>query len=630
MVSFEKQDKKLVVPSALGNFGNAGGGSGSGMTPAEVQELIDASIETYDTEVQVDLEDIRENVSGNTDDIAELSASTVSLEQRVDAISLSGITSEISALSGTVSTLESGLDTLSGTTGNISSNVNTLSAATDNIRTNVENLSGATGAISGGLAALSGSVETLSASTASGLQTAENAASSAYTRADAAYALAEGLSFSVDISSVADAGEDWGEEDLAAAQRMVDYLSGKTIEEVGYVYVNDMTAGDRYVLTWIDVAGEVASFDCLNKTLFLNLLNVTGSTYEEAEPSGGGGGIEKVDTLPETAEEGDMVWLEGAVRTGYTILCVEDAGNEAWPWELDMQFFSVDGDEPRARFNGNIGRWVNFGDWTDGYSDILVRPRLSSGDMLLDVIDTSGEHTIGAGTNAVSITSNVDFPSKGCLYVYSGGKWYSKPTFEWVYDQSEALALLDKIRAGVEDFDLDNFVLRYTFNNVSREFKATVSAYYGVDFQASDDRGTNNGDWGRLSILNYRLDNEGNFVDIVGEHWIVSSDQIDMPRTEIIHIDSAGTITSTDGFNLLPNMYRVSTRIEFECEFDDKYSAAPLKWFYRQYEEVDGDTKLMYYLCVEIPIEGVVYKGIWKTAEYEWTEGMTPLSWVQV
>lgn len=629
MVSFEKQDKKLVVPSALGNFGNAGGGSGSGMTPAEVQELIDASIETYDTEVQVDLEDIRENVSGNTDDIAELSASTVSLEQRVDAISLSGITSEISALSGTVSTLESGLDTLSGTTGNISSNVNTLSAATDNIRTNVENLSGATGAISGGLAALSGSVETLSASTASGLQTAENAASSAYTRADAAYALAEGLSFSVDISSVADAGEDWGEEDLAAAQRMVDYLSGKTIEEVGYVYVNDMTAGDRYVLTWIDVAGEVASFDCLNKTLFLNLLNVTGSTYEEAEPSGGGG-IEKVDTLPETAEEGDMVWLEGAVRTGYTILCVEDAVNEAWPWELDMQFFSVDGDEPRARFNGNIGRWVNFGDWTDGYSDILVRPRLSSGDMLLDVIDTSGEHTIGAGTNAVSITSNVDFPSKGCLYVYSGGKWYSKPTFEWVYDQSEALALLDKIRAGVEDFDLDNFVLRYTFNNVSREFKATVSAYYGVDFQASDDRGTKNGDWGRLSILNYRLDNEGNFVDIVGEHWIVSSDQIDMPRTEIIHIDSAGTITSTDGFNLLPNMYRVSTRIEFECELDDKYSAAPLKWFYRQYEEVDGDTKLMYYLCVEIPIEGVVYKGIWKTAEHEWTEGMTPLSWVQV
>ena len=76
MITFSKDEKKLVIPSALGNFGNAGGGSGSGLTPEEVAEIAsavtEAAIEEYDAEIQVDLEEIRDAISGNTDTLLDL------------------------------------------------------------------------------------------------------------------------------------------------------------------------------------------------------------------------------------------------------------------------------------------------------------------------------------------------------------------------------------------------------------------------------------------------------------------------------------------------------------------------------------------------------------------------------
>ena len=350
--------------------------------------------------------------------------------------------------------------------------------------------------------------------------------------------------------------------------------------------------------------------------------------------SGGtGGGIEKVSSLPVTAEEGDVVWLEGASRTGYTIVFGENVGDAEWPWGLDQEVFTLDGNSASARYGGWLGRWVKFSVFSSNYaeySDIMVRPRLASNNAVLDIVIINGSHTIGLGQNGISMTSDVEFPDRGCLYVYTGGKWYSKPTFEWEYNQSEALALLDKIRGGIEDFDADNFVMRYSIYGVSREFKITNIANYGVDFQASDDRGTINGEWGKLNVRNYRIDNNGDISDLVGEHWIVSSDQLPSYDTRIIRIDSAGTVTDADGFELLSNMYGISTRIEFNAEFDNKCNAAPLKWWYRQYEEVGGETKLIYYVCTEIPINGVVYKGIWKSAEYEWGPGLTPTTWTAV
>lgn len=131
MITFEKNEKNLTIPSALGNFGNTGG-SGGGVTPEEVEGMIESAITEYDAEVQVDLEDIRENVSGNTGSIAELSAFTETLafsvsEQGQDVEQLSGATE---TLFGSVSALTGSVDNLAGATTALTQGLETLSGAT--------------------------------------------------------------------------------------------------------------------------------------------------------------------------------------------------------------------------------------------------------------------------------------------------------------------------------------------------------------------------------------------------------------------------------------------------------------------------------------------------------------------
>lgn len=166
MIKFSNSDKTLTVVSGLGNFPSNSSG-GSDVTRQDVVNIVNSAITEYDAEVQVDLEEIRDNVSGNTEDISALS----------------------------------------GTTQDMRSDINGLSGATENIQSNVETISGQTSANTADIATLSGQVDTLSSSTVTGLETAQNTANSAntlassaytladsaYTRADAAYNLAESL-----------------------------------------------------------------------------------------------------------------------------------------------------------------------------------------------------------------------------------------------------------------------------------------------------------------------------------------------------------------------------------------------------------------------------------------------------
>lgn len=223
MIKFQNEDKTLVVPSSLGNFpSNAGGGSD--VTRQDVINIVDSAITEYDTEIQVDLEEIRENVSGNTEDIAAHGAALADIRSDVDALSgtardirwdvdsisarTSNNTADIAALSGATEGIE-------GTVRSVVSNVETLSGVVETNALGIQNLDNYTqnelapaiGGIGQDLGALSGQVETLSSSTVTGLETAQNAANSAdtkassaytladsaYTRADAAYTLAESL-----------------------------------------------------------------------------------------------------------------------------------------------------------------------------------------------------------------------------------------------------------------------------------------------------------------------------------------------------------------------------------------------------------------------------------------------------
>ena len=83
MIKYTNADKTLVVPSGLGNFGQ-GSGSGGGVTPQQAAEIAsavtEAAIYEYDTEIQVDLEELRDAISASTGtllDLAEIAAMTV-------------------------------------------------------------------------------------------------------------------------------------------------------------------------------------------------------------------------------------------------------------------------------------------------------------------------------------------------------------------------------------------------------------------------------------------------------------------------------------------------------------------------------------------------------------------------
>ena len=69
MIKFSNSDKTLTVISGLGNFPSNSSG-GSDVTRQDVVNIVNSAITEYDAENQADLEEIREDVSGNTEDIA--------------------------------------------------------------------------------------------------------------------------------------------------------------------------------------------------------------------------------------------------------------------------------------------------------------------------------------------------------------------------------------------------------------------------------------------------------------------------------------------------------------------------------------------------------------------------------
>lgn len=130
MIVQTREDKNLVIPKSLGNFVTEG--SGGGITPEEAAEIASAvteeAISEYDTELQVDLEDIRDAVSGNSEDIATLSGVTESISQQIG--SLSGLTDDIAAISGQTTANTQNIGTLSG-------DVETNALAIANLENNV-------------------------------------------------------------------------------------------------------------------------------------------------------------------------------------------------------------------------------------------------------------------------------------------------------------------------------------------------------------------------------------------------------------------------------------------------------------------------------------------------------------
>lgn len=105
-------------------------------------------------------------------------------------------------------------------------------------------------------------------------------------------------------------------------------------------------------------------------------------------------------------------------------------------------------------------------------------------------------------------------------------------------------------------------------------------------------------------------------------------DRPDIPTQEFIQIDSGGTI-HTDGLANIPSeqYFRIWLRYDSQSLVNpdgSDSSYAPLKYCYRQYEEINDEVKLVYYIGGEIYIGGTLYKGAWHFIEWEW--GDQPLA----
>lgn len=105
-------------------------------------------------------------------------------------------------------------------------------------------------------------------------------------------------------------------------------------------------------------------------------------------------------------------------------------------------------------------------------------------------------------------------------------------------------------------------------------------------------------------------------------------DRPDIPGPVYIEIDSAGTM-STERLGELTSeqYYRIWLRYIEDSQYGEgrqDTSNAPLKYAYRQYEEINDEVKLVYYIGGEIYIGGTLYKGAWHLIEWEW--GDTPIA----
>lgn len=538
MIKYTIEDKTLVIPRGLGP--NAGSGSGgSGMTPQEVQDMIDTSIDEYDTEIQVDIEDLSDRISGNTEDIAELSGATVALKEQVDGLSLSGITADIEALSGQTSANTQNIGVLSGA-------VETLSASLSGYTTTDTFNSGISG-VQWQISGLSEDVTALSAFTS-------------------------GLSFTVREQS-----------------QNLEQLSGATVavEQAVSGKQDTLSAGNG-----IEISGATISVKAGEGLGFSGgTLVVSGST---------GGGIPKVSDFPDNPEDGDVVFLEGYELSGYTVV-KENVDN----WEVGYAMCHIDGWYDAV---SSDGYGTNYGRYFDN-NGIKMRYRKDETNLYLDLIgDISGIDIQDCDSDSYAENS---FPFLGRYFKYSEavGMWLPLDykvyvDYEKDYDTLKGLWL--EIYEGLSDFSSNNLVILNKNNRSQiREFEPYESKYYGMDVQACDGRGAQDGNFGRISVETYRCSYDyGNEIlnwgALVGEAFTTTESDVRTIVNQTISISYARF--GNDGRGYL-TYDADNDRFEYDSAYvatGDTSNACPdlVDWLITKEGLIDG-VLIFNYLCVQ-------------------------------
>ena len=232
--------------------------------------------------------------------------------------------------------------------------------------------------------------------------------------------------------------------------------------------------------------------------------------YNLAESlTGGTGGIEKVDEFPAIPENGELVLLHIPSYTATTF-----HKSSVVNWEANYNLFNCNGTEQYSD-----GYYQLYGIWEER-DEYKVRYRKAGNAMFVDVF-AKGENVITAGNDAEG-SQTTTIPERYELWKCDNYKWIQLDR-EWVYQigvDGTADQLFNAIYFEIADYDPKYLTIRaYDEGGKLREYKPYDFKYYGIDCQASDSRGTENGKFNSLKMSAKRLNDEG-FNLLVLEEWL--------------------------------------------------------------------------------------------------------------
>ena len=185
MVRFDEDDKSLKVPRSLGNYNNQG--TGSGMTPEEVQAMIDSSLEDYTLTQDFATINDQPITEGGNIEVGGGSGSTVQVEQvltagtKIATITVDGDSTDLFAPQGgggggvtpqevegmiqsaITTDVQPQIDTLTGETAGLQSQIDTLTGETAGLQSQIDTLTGETAGLQSQIDALTGQTADLSA-----------------------------------------------------------------------------------------------------------------------------------------------------------------------------------------------------------------------------------------------------------------------------------------------------------------------------------------------------------------------------------------------------------------------------------------------------------------------------------
>lgn len=222
--------------------------------------------------------------------------------------------------------------------------------------------------------------------------------------------------------------------------------------------------------------------------------------------SGGtGGGIEKVTELPANPEEGDIVQLYVSGKTVQTIAM--EMTNSEKSFESGYQVAVINGNGFECDGYGTqYGKWLH--DYRLGF-DVYFRNRRDANYRYFDFDIDPSEIEVGADADTLTETQ---IPGYYQIWAFENGAWKQidrEIVFDPEYDGSFA-DFFWRVYSGVNFIDGDYITFRIKDNGDNkREFKPYDFRYYGMDCQATDGRGAEDGYFGQIGIETIRVNNDG-------------------------------------------------------------------------------------------------------------------------